>query len=778
MSPDQPQEQAPASTTPAASNNGRPENPSQIQVTLDLPEGARLRVTVEVLSPPGTTGGEAVPPAVYVSEPARLGGGPVSLSVPLPVESATVLPRPARSPGPLEVVRARLAAWPHSIGMTLFGLALLLYLATRLIGLVDWPIYFFTDEAVQTVLAADLVRDNFKDYEGDFLPTYFKNGSQYNLSASVYLQVLPYLMFGKSAFVTRAISVLVGLLAAISVGLILRNIFHSPYWWSATLLLSITPAWFLHSRTAFETVLFVSLYAAFLYSYLLYRLRAPKYLYLAIGLAALAFYSYSPGQVVISLTALLLLLSDLRYHWTHRQTVLRGLGLAALLALPYLRFRLGHPTAFTDHLKNLASYWIQPLPLGEKLARFTSTYLYGLSPGYWYAPNEADLPRHLMKGYGHLLRWTLPFAAIGVALALRHFRSTAHRVILIALLAAPAGAALVQIGITRALVFVIPAALLTALGLSRLLVWIESFHLPRPLLSYGLFAFLALANLYMLRDALMNGPTWYTDYGLGGMQWGGRQLFGEIRSVMAAAPETELIVSPTWSNGTDVVARFFLADPLPFRMGSVEGHLNQRLPLDEHTLFVLTPDELEKARLSGKFTEIELERSILYPDGRPGFYFARLAYVEDIDRILSDEREARRALLEGQVHWLGQDISLRYPHLDMGEPANAFDGNRDTLLRTLEANPAVFDLTFPQPVNATGLQVKFGATEAEVVVRLYPPGESQPQEFKTLLRGSVEQPEGSIDFGQPVQAGRIQVEIRDTRQMEPGHVHVWEIELK
>jgi hypothetical protein len=39
----------------------------------------------------------------------------------------------------------------------LAGLALIVYAATRFIGLNRFPIYFFTDEAVQTVLAADFV---------------------------------------------------------------------------------------------------------------------------------------------------------------------------------------------------------------------------------------------------------------------------------------------------------------------------------------------------------------------------------------------------------------------------------------------------------------------------------------------------------------------------------------------------------------------------------------------------------------------------------------------
>ncbi len=58
----------------------------------------------------------------------------------------------------------------------LFALALLIYAATRLIRLPDFPIYFFSDEAIQSVLASDLIGDKFRDSSnGMLLPPYFKN---------------------------------------------------------------------------------------------------------------------------------------------------------------------------------------------------------------------------------------------------------------------------------------------------------------------------------------------------------------------------------------------------------------------------------------------------------------------------------------------------------------------------------------------------------------------------------------------------------------------------
>lgn len=758
---------------------------SHVHLSVELADGTRLRITIEAL--PAGEAGEIASPVGAIRENQQITNatGPVSISIPVYVSiahSAGVTAPPTTAP-PLAALQVRLQAawraWPFSLSTTLFGLALLVYLGTRLSGLADFPIYFFTDEAVQTVLASDLVRGNFRDYEQVFLPTYFKNGSQYNLSTSVYLQVIPYLLFGKSVFVTRAASVSVTLLAAVCIGLILKLFFKLPYWWSGVLLLSVAPAWFLHSRTAFETVLMVSLYTGMLYFYLLYRMQSPRYLYPAVVLAALTFYSYSPAQLIVATSVILLLFSDARYHWQNRWVIVRSLGLAAVLAIPYLRFYFSQPHAFTEHLQNLSSYWIQPIPLQAKLTRFIAEYLYGLSPGYWFVPNGRDLVRHLMRGYGNLLVITLPFFALGLFRVARELRNPAHRALLVTLLVAPAGAALVQVGITRALLFIVPATLLTAIGLSAVLEWFgKTWRVSRTALSLAVFAFLALINLIMLRDALVNGPTWYSDYGLGGMQYGARQLFPAIQDYARGSPETKITVSPTWANGTDVVARFFIDDPLPFQMGSIEGYMLQHLPLDDGMLFVLTPAEYQAMINSGKFTDIRLEKTILYPDGRPGFYFLRLHYVDDIDRILAAEQVERRKLKEETVSIGGQEVGVKYSPLDMGEIQAVFDGDHSSIARTLEANPLVIELTFPETRRISGIYLHFGSTEARVTARLYAEAGAEPQEYSARLEGSIEIPDGTIEFGRPVAARVVRIEVQDTRQPEPGHVHLWEIEFR
>jgi hypothetical protein len=670
-----------------------------------------------------------------------------------------------------------------------FVLALSLTLLMHFVALDRFPIYFFTDEAIQTMHASDLLHNHLR-VDKEYLPTYFVNGDQYNLSVSVYVQVLPALLLPRSIWVTRGVSVILSLLASLSVGLIMRDIFQAKQPWLATMLLGITPAWFLHSRTAFETVLAVSFYAAFLYAYLRYRCGAPHFLYLAILCAALSFYSYSPAQLVITLTAALLFFSDLRYHWQQRAFLLRGLGLLIVLSLPYLRHQLNHPGETARHMQILNSYWIREIPLTDKLGIYFKEYLRGLDLRYWYWPNNTDLMRHKLDHYGHVLRWTLPLFGLGLSAALwkglrpasinaTGQQAAAYRTLLLAMFAAPSGAALVQLGITRALFMVIPLCLFSALGVELLLGWLT--HRRLSLLRLGTaLAWLTLTagSIYLLQDSLRNGPLWFQDYGLGGMQYGAQPLFSAVRQYLEEHPGVKMIVSPSWSNGTDIVARFFFEDPLPFQMGSVIGHIEEYRPLDSQTVFVVIPEEYKALKNSDKFSEINIEQILNYPNGEAGFYFLRLRYVDNAEALFAAEAERRRELQTGEVLIDGETVPVRYSTLDMAEIGTAFDGDPFTLLRTRENNPMRILLDFPSPRQLEAVSARLGGVETRLTVLVYGTDSAEPLSFYEQVPQSPEPRWVTVTLPQAMTAARLEIQILNVNDGEIAHVHLWEVKLK
>lgn len=754
---------------------------TRVNITVDLPPGARVRLTVESIGDGYTVTTDSSEMAAKAPAPAR----PRFVAPRLPARLQTAFAPLAQLGAGL---KARWQAGELSLEITLFGLALAVYVITRLIGLEQFPIYFFTDEAIHTNMAADFIQRGLRNYENDFLPVYFNLGLWLN-GISVYVQVLPYLVFGKSIFVTRAASALVTALGAAAVGLTLKEVFKIKYWWVGVLLLSIAPTWFFHSRTAFEYVELASFYAIFIYCYLRYRVGAPRFLYGAVVAGALVFYTHGLGQMLIGVTSVALFLSDLRYHAQHRATVLRALGLAVLLAVPYFRYIIAHSDTYFINLRQRDSYWTNlDLSLPDKLRRFASEYLYGLSPQFWFFPNNRDLQRHVMKGYGHLLWPTLPFAALGLLIVLRHIRSATHRALLLTLLCTPIGSALIAIGVPRMLWFVIPATLITALGLAFSLEWLERWlqrgptRLLSTAISIGAFVALAGTNIYMLADGLINGPRWSTDYTLYGMQYGAKQVFGElVPALLERNPQAQVFVSPSWANGTEQFLPFFFEDPLQqarVRIRTVDEFLFQRTELDPSNIFVMMPAEYEQAVASQKFKPISVDTTLFYPDGSTAFYVARLEYADNVDAVFAEEAAERRKPVEGQIMIDGQMVAVRYSRLGGGDLIHMFDGETFTLVRGLEANPFVIELTFPEPRSVSGLAADFGSMDFALTVLLYPDGSEVPLPYTQTFTQNKPDPHVEMTFTEaPAQVSRLRLEVKHLGAGDTAQIHIRELKF-
>ena len=488
---------------------------------LDIPEGSPVHVTVEPYGEPVTAG--ETPSA---GAPAA---GPESSEL---AASAAGVAAPAVAKADIRVPPAdegRSEAGLERLGWILFGLGMFVYLFTRLYGIDKFPIYFFTDEAANPLFAQDLFDRGFRSAQGTPFPLYFElAANRWGPLLSVYVHTFSSALFGKSVVVTRTTQALVSLLAPLAVALILKQIFKARFWWAGVLLMALAPAWFLHSRTGFETIIAASFYGCFILFYMLYRTRSPRYIYAAIAFGAATFYTYSNGQMIMVVAGLLLGVTDIRYHLKHWRTTGLALLLIGVLAIPALRFRATQPESLITHLRTLDSYWFYDKPLSQKLVQFVKTYAYGMSPAYWFIPNETDLVRHRMLGYGNIAIWLLPFFLIGVGISLwRTIKgSVPHRILLLATIATPAGAALAHVALTRVMAFVVPATVLSALGIEALLA-LARRRVSELVLAPVLFVVLMFPSLLMLRDALVNGPLWYRDYALYGMQYGATQLFGE-----------------------------------------------------------------------------------------------------------------------------------------------------------------------------------------------------------------------------------------------------------
>ena len=68
--------------------------------------------------------------------------------------------------------------------MLLLLFTMIIYLGVRFIGITQFPIYFFCDEAIQTNLAQELLLNNFQSKDGHFLPTFFRNAEKFSIGGA------------------------------------------------------------------------------------------------------------------------------------------------------------------------------------------------------------------------------------------------------------------------------------------------------------------------------------------------------------------------------------------------------------------------------------------------------------------------------------------------------------------------------------------------------------------------------------------------------------------
>ena len=782
------------STTAAMSSANTPSilsSQEPAQETANHPDSDRLvhaQITADI--PEGTV--------VYITIRAEHGQGQVTLQqAPQPFEFTQKLPVLPRTVRIVNHPTSKIHLWftqhpsrwkfrPTRFNEYLLLAALAIYALVEGIGIDRFPIYFFTDEAIHMNLAANFLRDGFKNYSGELLPTFFISEGWVN-GTSVYLQVLPFILFGKSVIVTRLVSMLISLLGALAVGLLLKDIFKFKYYWVGIFMVLTTPAWFLHARTAFEYVEVASFYSIFLYFYSRYRAGHLRSFYWAIIAAALTFYTHGLGEILIGVSCLAFFIIDFRYHIhpDRRKTVLYGLLLGALLLLPYVRYLIDHPGESADQLKRRGSYWIDGnLNLLQKIGDFFKQYAYGLSPSYWYFKNPVDIDRHIMKGYGNGLWYTIPFLAIGLYQTIKNIRLPSYRIILVALLACPIPASVVAIGMPRMLWMTIPVAILSAIGLITLLQWLESRrHFRSIWLAAGLFIVLSSLSFYMLRDALVNGPIWFQDYGLYGMQYGAEQVF---QNVVRVGLEQDLnrryIVSPSWANGTEQFVDFFIPTTLQSRinLGQPIDFLDDLRKATPDMYFVATSDEYDKLLINPKFKDINVSQILSLPNGKPGFYVLTLNVVDNIDAIIASENAKNRTPVEDTISLNGQSVRIVHSPLGSGRLEDIFDNNPDTLARVLEANPFTLDLYPAQPIPTNSVLIQTGSlVKFTVTISLYAPNATEPVIYTRTYSNLPPDPVVNITFENgPTTSARIYIEVNDDLSGDTSQIHIRTIQFK
>jgi 4-amino-4-deoxy-L-arabinose transferase-like glycosyltransferase len=663
----------------------------------------------------------------------------------------------------------------------MFSMVLLLYLVSRVWGIDRFPIFFYSDEANNVLFGEEVFEQGFRGRDKELFPVYFEwDRNRWAPVLPVYIHATTSLIFGKSIFVARATAAIFSLIGVITISWLVKRFFAARFWWASALLMLSIPAWFLYTRTAFETVIATVFYACTILFYLLYRYKSPKFLYSTLLAAAGAFYSYANLQIVSLLLLTLLIATDIPYHLKHRHYWTRAFILILVLAIPFIRYRIDHPTAIQDHLTAIQSYWTKPSPITEKLLLYGKNYIRGLSPTYWFAVDNGEtniLPNQHIPGMGNLSAVMLPLMVIGIAVSLRKLKSPAHRAVLLSALVVPAGAAMDSIEIPRVLAFVVPSTILATLGLE----WISDKlrKIPYAAKSAIVVITLSLLGVVMFRDSLVNGPTWYPDYGLNGMQYGVKQVFAEaIPRLLQDNPEAKIIMTTTWANRTHLYPQFFLSEDQQKRVifGNVKDFMVEKRELDDKMIIGMTPPEFTQARFSPVLEDIDIVSLLYNPTTEPAFYFARISYIENVDEIFLVEQIERQKPVETTIEVGGQTFQVLHSRLNEGIAQNMFDGSFTSFVRGESANPFTLEIRFPETILLNGIKMTVGTMgDFTVTARLISSDSEPEREYTQRYIGLQPDPTVELQFHEEKEpTSRLIIEVRNNALGVVAQTHIRE----
>jgi hypothetical protein len=301
-------------------------------------------------------------------------------------------------------------------------------------------------------------------------------------------------------------------------------------------------------------------------------------------------------------------------------------------------------------------------------------------------------------------------------------------------------------------------------------------------LTAGLIASIAIgmSNLNMLNIALTESPYWTNDYGLYGYQYGAKQLFVDTFPKYLANPNNRILLTSSWANGADNFVRYFYDSETQARvpLAGVETYINFKTEIRSGDLFVITRGELDKVINSKKFKEPIIENIVNYPDGTPGFYFVRLAYIENVDDVFNAQEIERKKLVESEITIDGEPAKIAYSILDAGQPNDIFDGDFNTLMRGMEANPFIIEISFPSARSLSGIDAIFAHMDLKMKVSIYVEGESEPRVFEITSTGVNGDPQVQLLFdGSPYQVLKMRIEILSLSAGERANIHIRELKF-
>ena len=331
------------------------------------------------------------------------------------------------------------------------------------------PPGFYIDES-SIAYNAHTISQTGRDEYGVAWPLYFRAFGEYKNPTLIYLLAIIFRFTGPSILVARVLCALLGVSAALLIGVLAWRLSRQFYIAILVALsVALTPWLYESSRLVFEVAAYPLTIALFL---LALQRAATKPTWKAsdvvaiTGALALLTYTYSIGRLLAPMFAVGLLFFA---RSENRRAVAATIAAYVLSLLPIVAFAFKHPGALNARFSGI-SYLDANGSLLSKLARFVTQYAIDINPWTMVVTGEQN-PRDHVSGTGALLLPTFVLALVGLLFVLRKLRADPWwRFIVYALLVSVVPAAL-TVGIfpqLRLIVFPILLLVLMVPALSNL----------------------------------------------------------------------------------------------------------------------------------------------------------------------------------------------------------------------------------------------------------------------------------------------------------------------
>jgi 4-amino-4-deoxy-L-arabinose transferase-like glycosyltransferase len=313
--------------------------------------------------------------------------------------------------------------------VSLLIVLILVVTAVYVAGVPNNPPGFYLDES-SIAYNAHTISQTGRDEFGTSWPLYFRAFGEYKNPTYIYLLAALYYLFGPSIFVARLLSVALGLMAALLLGILAKQMTGRRGIGMIVGVTALLTPWFFElSRLVLEVAFYPLALALFLLalhqSSIKVRWSLLNIVSLAVTLALLT-YSYSIGRLLAPLLAI-----GLSFFITRERlkAIIQTWVVYALTLIPLLVFNKTHPGALLTKFRWATYITPQSTPL-KIITEFIQHYATNVSPWNFLFVGDSNAAIHI-PGMGSMLLAPALVIAGGIALVLfRHRRDPWWRLML------------------------------------------------------------------------------------------------------------------------------------------------------------------------------------------------------------------------------------------------------------------------------------------------------------------------------------------------------------